>query len=71
MADKAQRSNEQMRVTAAEELWLGYFNQYLFESGLITEQQRNRINARIIARPKRSVGKTAYGERAAGYEQQR
>ena len=27
----------------AELIWLEYFNQYLFEQGAITEQERNRM----------------------------
>lgn len=36
-------TNEQRRKALAEELWLSYFNRFLFEKGLITESERNRM----------------------------
>ena len=36
-------TNEQSRKVLAEELWLSYFNRFLFEKGLITESERNRM----------------------------
>ncbi|MBP1736241.1 MAG: hypothetical protein H6Q60_122 [Oscillospiraceae bacterium] len=38
------------KKAVAEEVWLLYFNQTLFERGLITEQERNRMVQRIKAR---------------------
>lgn len=38
----------------AEYLWLSYFNRYLFEQGLITEQERNRMTAKIAERKYRA-----------------
>ena len=40
-------TNEQRKKALAEELWLNYFNRYLFETGLITESERNRMAHRI------------------------
>lgn len=34
----------------AEKLWLLYFNQYLFEKGVISEQDRNRMKIQIESR---------------------
>ena len=34
----------------AEQIWLHYFNKVLFESGLITEEERIRTKNRIDAR---------------------
>lgn len=34
----------------AELIWLDYFNQYLFEQGAITEQERNRMKVLISSR---------------------
>ena len=34
----------------ARQLWLAYFNQTLFEQGIITEAQRNAVLLRIKAR---------------------
>ena len=33
-----------------EELWLRYYNRVLFEKGLITEQERNRMITKINER---------------------
>lgn len=49
MAEKAM-TNEQKRVAMAENLWLNYFNQTLFEKGYITESQRNRLKNMIESR---------------------
>lgn len=50
MADKEKLSHEEQRKKVAEELWLNYFNQTLFESGLITEQMRNKMTSQICSR---------------------
>lgn len=42
-------TNERKQVVA-EKLWLTYFNNYLFDHGLITEQERNAVSAKIAAR---------------------
>lgn len=33
-----------------ETLWLRYFNQYLFEHGVITEEMRNSVKIKIDSR---------------------
>lgn len=43
-------SPEQQKTSLAERLWLSYFNQYLFENGMITESQRNKIKNKIECR---------------------
>ena len=43
MTVKNSVSAEEQKKREAEELWLHYFNQTLFEAGLITEKERNRI----------------------------
>ena len=40
----------QQRIKLAEELWLNYFNRVLFEEGLITESERNRMTNLIADR---------------------
>ena len=42
-----QRSQEQL---VAEEIWLKYFNEYLFQKQLISETQRNKMIALINRR---------------------
>ena len=37
------QSLEQKKKYAAEQIWLHYYNQTLFEKGLITETERNRM----------------------------
>lgn len=39
------------RKSVCEQLWLLYYNQVLFEAGLISERERNRMANRIHARP--------------------
>lgn len=50
MAEKKVLSNEQQKKVLAEQLWLAYFNSYLYENGIITESQRNRMIAKIDSR---------------------
>lgn len=48
MKEQTSAGTREKRV--AEDLWLSYFNRYLFEQGLITEQERNRMVAKIAER---------------------
>lgn len=50
MAEKQKLSNEQRRRGAAEQLWLHYYNQTLYEKGLISESERNHMTNSINAR---------------------
>lgn len=43
-------SNEEQRISLHERLWLAYFNQYLYENGMISESQRNKIKNMIDCR---------------------
>lgn len=47
MAMTQEQQNEQKRRKMAEQIWLHYFNRVLFEKGLITERERNRMTQRI------------------------
>lgn len=38
---------EQKRQTVIEQLWLTYYNDTLFEKGMITEDQRNKMRTMI------------------------
>ncbi|MCH5353491.1 MAG: hypothetical protein J1E06_08515 [Acutalibacter sp.] len=42
--------NQQKRNIMAEEIWLNYFNTYLYEHKLITEEQRNKMRNEITFR---------------------
>ncbi len=47
MTNTQKQNNEQLRRLMAERLWLHYYNQTLFEKGLISEKERNRIAIQI------------------------
>ena len=38
------------KTAKCEKIWLNYFNQYLFEQGVITEEERNRMKLQIELR---------------------
>ena len=40
-------AKEQKKQLLAEQLWLHYYNQVLFDKGLISEQERNSMTVRI------------------------
>ena len=48
------RSDDQRGRAKAEAVWLRYFNETLFERGLISEAERNRMTL-VIDRRKGSV----------------
>ena len=43
-------TNEEREKRMAEDIWLNYFNQYLYEHGTITEKEYNRMTEKIAAR---------------------
>ena len=47
-------SIEKQKQIMAEQFWLLYYNQALFECGLISEQERNSMTNRINNRKKQS-----------------
>lgn len=50
MAEKKFFSTQQERQSLTEKLWLAYFNSYLYEKGVITETERNKMIAKIESR---------------------
>ncbi|MCI8329197.1 MAG: hypothetical protein HFG02_06170 [Oscillibacter sp.] len=42
-----QRFREQRRKEAAARIWLSYYNRVLYEKGVITERERNRMELKI------------------------
>ncbi len=40
-------SDEKRRKEMAARMWLHYFNRTLYEQGVITEQERNRMSMQI------------------------
>ena len=47
MAGEKDVTIEQQKKELAELMWLNYFNQTLYEKGIITENERNRIKNNI------------------------
>lgn len=47
----------QQKTTLVEKLWLAYFNSYLYEKGMITESERNRMIHKIESRKGSTYGK--------------
>ena len=50
VGDQKAKMSEQQRKMVAEELWLNYYNRVLFEKGMITEAEHNRITILIVNR---------------------
>lgn len=50
MAGEKELTAEQRKKDMAELMWLNYFNQTLYEKGLITEAERNKIKNDISRR---------------------
>ena len=50
MAENKSVSAQQQKTSLCEKLWLAYFNAYLYEQGVITESQRNRLLHKIEGR---------------------
>lgn len=46
--------SERKRILLAENLWLHYFNRYLYEKDVLTEAERNRMIAKIESRKESS-----------------
>ncbi len=42
-----QKSNEQRRREMAARIWLSYYNRELYEKGIITERERNKMDLKI------------------------
>lgn len=42
-----QKSNKQRRTETAAKIWLSYYNRVLYEKGIITERERNRMALKI------------------------
>ena len=46
----ADRNRMSMAQHIAEQIWLHYYNDYLFGKSIITEQERNRMKCKIDSR---------------------
>ena len=56
---------EQQKKAFVEEAWLKYYNQVLFEKGMITERERNLMINKIDARTTRSLSRKTHCKRSA------
>lgn len=61
VGDQKAKMSEQQRKMVAEELWLNYFNRVLYEQGIITESERNRMTTLIANRPRSSYSQKKKG----------
>ena len=53
-------TNEEKEKRLAEDIWLNYFNRYLFEDGTISEKEYKKMTEKIAARKaKRYPGRDA------------
>ena len=50
--------NATVKQAVAAELWLNYFNQYLFERKIITESERNQMTQLIAQKYRVALSKT-------------
>ena len=50
MVNKGNEITEQKKKSVLEKLWLTYYNDTLYEQGLITEAQRNKMRVIIKSR---------------------
>ena len=57
MAIKDRLNPEQNKQAICEELWLKYYNQVLYENGLISERERNMMLNKIDARTIKSLSR--------------
>ena len=51
------RKNQEQKRQIGEQLWLHYYNQVLFDRGLITEDERNKMANRINTRNAVTAGR--------------
>ena len=40
---------EKLRMQMSKEIWLSFFNEYLFRNGLITQEERLKMNGKIAS----------------------
>ena len=56
MADRNRMSMAQQKTYIAEQIWLHYYNDYLFGKGIITEEARNKLGFKIDSRKPSAYG---------------
>ena len=50
MEENKKEMTEQKKESVIQRLWLTYYNDTLFDKGVITEEERNRMRVAIKAR---------------------
>ena len=50
MADLRDKSSAQRKMEFSEQIWLSYFNYFLYSRGIITEAERNKMQNLINSR---------------------
>ena len=56
MADKDRMTIAQRKIYITEQIWLHYYNDYLFGKGMITEETRNKLRFKIDSRKPSAYG---------------
>ena len=56
MAERNTMSIAQQKIYIAEQIWLHYYNDYLFGKGIITEETRNKLKFKIDSRKPSAYG---------------
>lgn len=51
--------NQEREKHMAEDIWLNYFNRYLFEHGTISEKEYKRMTEKIALRKERKSQRTS------------
>ena len=46
----SEEEREKLEIKFAEDVWLNYFNKYLFENGTISEQEYKKMTEKIAVR---------------------
>jgi hypothetical protein len=52
-------TDEMREIKFAEDVWLNYFNRYLFEQGTISEKQYKKMTEKIATRKSKLSQKTS------------
>ena len=50
MAERNTKTMAQKKLYIAQQIWLHYYNDYLFGKGMITEETRNKLRFKIDSR---------------------
>ena len=54
-------TDEEREKRMAEDLWLNYFNRYLFENGTISEKEYKKMTEKIATRKTKPISEMNFG----------